>query len=660
MDDIGRDWLIEQVDGWIEKIKHVKPSDFNEEHRYLPKSVTSLSGPFRMSITPYMVEPLNCMDVNSPIREVNFKKGSQVGYTTGLIECALLYFAAHVSTLPIMLVTADKELAEARVETSILPMLQQSGFADIIQAADVSDKRKTGKTKNLIQFKGGSYLVPSGILNPRKARQYSICVMFKDEIDGWPDVVGVKGEDPETITDARCKGYWTRRKIMRGSTPLIKGMSKIDKAYLRGDQRKYLVLCVSCGFPQELRWSGRNKETDKDFGFKWELEKGTLLLDSVRYSCANCQHDHYEADKDRLFALDQGAHWEPTSRPVEPFIRSYQLPSFYSPAGMHPWSQCVAMYLSAFDPIERKVIDIGRYQTFYNHVLGESFEVMGSKIHFATVSGHRRRQYRLGEVPNKFAEESTGGHILLLTCQVDVHKDNLAVAIMGWTRDMRCFLVDYWRLEDPSKAGCEELSSSAWIRLKEIIEETTYTADNGIQYGVTITLIDAGYANSTVCEFCEEYSSGVYPVLGREKPAKNQRIQEFAKFKTQIGTVGFRILVDHYKDRLAPVLRREWAPDAGEQKRYHFNAPVDTSDRQLEELTKEIRREKKDDRGNISYYWHRPSGAPNELWDLLVYGHAAVEILAWEICVGHFELEEIDWPQFWDFIESQELYFHKA
>ena len=125
-ESIGRDWLIAQVSGWIEEIEHIKPSEFNELHRYLPASVTSLPGPFRLSITPYMIEPLDCMDINSPVREVNFKKGVQVAYTTALLEAALLYFAAHISTLPLMYVTADKELAEARVETSILPMLQQS------------------------------------------------------------------------------------------------------------------------------------------------------------------------------------------------------------------------------------------------------------------------------------------------------------------------------------------------------------------------------------------------------------------------------------------------------------------------------------------------------------------------------------------------------
>jgi phage terminase large subunit GpA-like protein len=84
---------------------------------------------------------------------------------------------------------------------------------------------------------------------------------------------------------------------------------------------------------------------------------------------------------------------------------------------------------------------------------------------------------------------------------------------------------------------------------------------------------------------------------------------------------------------------------------------VDITDKQLKELTVETRKEKTDDKGATTYFWHRPGNARNELWDLLVYGHAAVEILAWNICVKHFELDTIDWPKFWDYLENDKLYF---
>ena len=184
-----------------------------------------------------------------------------------------------------------------------------------------------------------------------------------------------------------------------------------------------------------------------------------------------------------------------------------------------------------------------------------------------------------------------------------------------------------------------------------------YIADDGKQYKIISTLVDAGYANDTVTGFCADYAGGVYPILGRDRPGKNQTIKEFAEFTTQGGTVGYKITVDHYKDRIAPVLRRDWVEEMGEQPDYHFNAPVDITDKQLKELTTETRREKIDEKGNKSYVWYRPGNAKNELFDLLGYGHASVEILAWNICIQHFELETVDWPQFWAYLETEKLYF---
>lgn len=651
LDRIGAEWIIEQVEALTDQITHLKPTSFNEQHRYLPESVTSMPGFLRYDVNPYMREIVDCFDVASPIREVNVKKGAQITFTTAM-ESGLLYFMAHIKTLPLAFITADKELASMRVENNVVPMLQQSGFGHIIQSNDEGNSRKTGRTKDLIQFEGGGYLMPMGALSPAKMRSASIAVLFKDELDGWPDKVGKDG-DPDKLTDARAKGYWASRKIMRGSTPLIKGTSKIEKQFLRGDQRKYMVLCKKCRHPQELRWS----TPDNVGGFKWDMDDGVLKLESVRYCCQSCGEPHFEHDKERLFSEKGGAHWKPTARPVEPGIRSYHLPGLYSPFGMLPWYQCVLDYLDAFDVVNRRVKDVGKFQEFYNNVLGEPFEIMGSKIRFTSVSSHRRQIYSSGQIPNRYAKEFAGSPVLFLTCQVDVHKSFLAVAVMGWARDAKTFVVEYLRIEkkgEGSEYDFSDRSCPGWGELRKLIEEKEYIADDGKQYRIVLTFIDAGYANDTVANFCADYSAGVYPIVGRDRPSKSQTIKEFAQFETQVGTTGYRIIVDHYKDRIAPVLRREWTEDSGEQDAYHFNAPVDLTDAQIKELTVETRREIIDAQGNTNYTWHRPGNARNELWDLLVYGHAAVEILAWNICIKQFQLDTIDWPRFWDYLEGED------
>lgn len=660
-DLIGAEWLYDKVDQMVDHIERTNPVAYNELNRYLPEAVSPRPGYIRYDVFPFWREPIECFDPRSNVRECNIKKGVQVGYTT-LLESILFYYIGYIKTHGGMFITADKELATMRIENNILPMLNESDMGDRIRSADVNNSRKTGKNKDLIQWDGGGFLVPAGAQNATKMRMTSVPLLLKDELDGWKRSVGQDGNS-DTLTDARCSAYWKMRKILRGSTPLL-APSMIDEAYMRGDQRKYTVLCKSCGYPQEIRQQVTDKETGVVSGFTWETEAGVLLLDSIRYLCQNCQHPHVEEDKELLFSEEHGAHWKPTANPREPGIRSYHLPAWYSPYGFTPWSKCISDYLEAYDPSTKTTKSIDKLQTYYNNILGEPFTVQGSKVRFTSVSGHRRAVYRLGEIPNKYAIEYSGGRVEFLTCQVDLHKRNLAVTVMGWTVHMRCYVVDYWRFEAEGDEGdCSDINNPVWGRLRTLIEEKEYTADDGQRYRIARTMVDAGWSNDTVLSFTQPYASGVYPIVGRERPAKNQRISEFAEFTTQAGTVGYRILVDHYKDRMSMVLRREWFEEQGLQPAHHFNAPVDMSDKQLKELTIEIRRQKTDDRGNVSFEWYRPGNAEQELWDLLGYGYSNVEVFAWDICTKQFKLETVDWDRFWEFAalpENDELFARLA
>jgi phage terminase large subunit GpA-like protein len=630
IEQIGADWLEEQIGELTEEIIRIKPSEFAEEHRYLPGSVTSIPGPMRFTVNPFAREIVDRCDVDDPTREINWMKGVQMTATT-VAECVFLYYICHIKTLPIGFYTADKDLANARMENNVIPMLNQSGFRDVIQSSDEGNKRKTGKTKNHIQWGSDGYMVPLGGNNANKQSSFSFCIIYKDELDRWPTVVGKDG-DPDSLTDARAKGYEDQKKIFRTSTP-GEYPSKIYKNYLRGDQRKYMVPCLECREPQELRWNG--------------TDDGNAIEDSVRYICAHCGHAHREHDKERLFAEDNGAKWVPTATPITPHIKSYHLSALYSPIGMGSWYECVVQYLKAWDPVHNKPRDLGEYQVFYNNILGMPFRHYGSKVTLDQAEAHRRDQFHYGEIPNRMAEKYSGSKILFLTCQVDVHKQNLAVSVMGWTVEARSYLINYWRFEDDSEEGCESPDSPAWERLRLLLEEKVYVSEDGDKYSISLALIDSSYIPDTVSTFCSQFNSGVFPIMGRPSTMFTGKIKEFTEFKKQSGTPGFYIQVDLYKDRMAPVLRRAWSPEDGKQPRYHFNTPADATSKQLKELTVESRSPKTDEKGRVTHQWYRPPGAPNELWDLLIYGECAVDILAWDYCINQMEMDSVDWDIFW-------------
>lgn len=644
-------WLARAFEAIPARKEFVTPSEWAEKHRYLPPSVTPMPGHFRFAVTPYLREIVDCFSVDSPIREAALMKGVQVSATTGVLENVIGYAMAHIGTAPMMMVTADDDLAKLRMDSYIIPMLQSSDLMHLVQSADEGNSRKTGKTAKKLEWEGGGWLVPQGAKSAAGMRSASVEFLLRDEVDAFPLIVGKDG-DPIALTEGRTKAYHSRRKILDLSTPTLKGLSIIHKRFIRGDQRYYYIRCLSCGFPQVLRWRVTNNETGEVSGIVWETENNVLVPDSVRYLCQNCGHAHVNEDKTRLLAPEHGAEWRPTATAVAPDVRSYHLSALYSPVGMQPWSACVAAWLEAWDEGAGRPKSLEKLQVVYNNVFAEPFEPRGEKLQKHHVLPHRRSQYSFGQVPNKFATDFCGGPVGLVTCAVDVHASNLAVAVMGWTRDCRGILIDYWRLEGDTEQSDDP---GTWQALGQIVEETEYLADDGRKYRIPIVLIDGRYKKPQVHEFCCKYSSGVYPVAGQAESQQGSSASKrlfTAHTNHPNGVVTYTINVDPYKDLWAAALKRGWN-GVDLQPAPFFNAPENATDAQLLELTKERKMQIKDPKtGELKgYEWVRPSGADNELWDLLVYNRAALDITAWDLFKNQLG-RDLDWHEFWDRAEA--------
>lgn len=636
------EWLASKLRALTTRVELMSPSEWAEKKRYLPPNATSMPGYYRFDVCPYMREITDCLSPESPVRHVSLMKGVQVGATT-VLENVIGFYIDKVKTAAMMLVTADAELAKIRIESFIVPMLKFSGLDHLVRSGDESNPRKTGRTDKKYEWEGGGFLLPFGAVNANKLRSVPIQVLLRDELDGWPDTVGKDG-DPVKLSADRTAAYEGSRKIYDCSTPLIKGQSKIDTLYQAGDQRKYHVRCLSCGFAQVLKWRRTDDTSGRRSGIVWDMADGRLVEGSVRYACENCGHEHVNADKTRLFAPDN-AEWRATAVPETAHHRSYHLSALYSPVGMQTWEACALKWCEAWDEANNRAKDNAQLQVFYNNVLGEAFELRGMRLRFEIVSTHRRHVYHYGEIPNEWCREFCGSPVMLLTCAVDVHLDALYVAVFGWCKGRRAMLVDYWRfagepenVEDPA----------TWGKLSELIERREYVAHDSQRYRIPLTLIDASYLPDTVYRFVEQYASGVFPIRGRDAPPKNSPFKEFWKYQTDGGIIGWNASVDMYKDRWSTALRRQWDGQSLQPEGF-FNAPLDATDAQLKELTVETRREKKDKETgkSLGFGWYRPSGAANELWDLLVYNNVALDLIAYEHCIQNVGLEQIEWDLFW-------------
>ncbi len=110
-------------------------------------------------------------------------------------------------------------------------------------------------------------------------------VLF-DEVDGYP--IDVDGEgDPVAIGTRRTDGYadW---KIVKGSTPAKpKGISPIERDFLRSDMRRFHVPCPFCSAQQVLWW---RDPASKQYRLFYSVNADNQVDPaSVAFICSGCQ-----------------------------------------------------------------------------------------------------------------------------------------------------------------------------------------------------------------------------------------------------------------------------------------------------------------------------------------------------------------------------------
>ena len=604
--------------------------DFVTANRMLPINVTRLPGPYSFDVFPYHEEILQCLDPSSTVRDVTVMKGVQTGFTT-IAENVAFYYAVSEQGTPIMWTTAQLNLAEERRDANIIPMINESGFADSFSPLDENNKRGSGKGRNVLYFKGGSHLMlrGGGQKSVNTARQQSARVLILDESSafGKNDTKITQGNILE-LFKARTAAFWDNRKILSGSTPLT-SPDPTHENFINGDRRYYNVACLGCGEHQVLRFDHK-KGKKKIGGLVWDTtEDGELITDSVRYQCLYCGHLHSEYDKTKLFSKEN-AYWKPENPMESDEFRSYHLSALYSPANFQPWYRCVHDYLVSYDQNANKPKDRAKYQVFVNNILGEVFTSKTSPIKSHMISSLRRDFYEYihdvdtGRIPNNAIKKYNNGNgIAFIVATADVHDQSIFLAVWGFTGNNCAYLLKYITI-----AGSVAETNIPWEQLEKELNKS-YISDDGYSYRINYSGIDSGHLTQKVYGFCEEFNlkyskefKTIFPIKGfGEGQLKNVYRYRSKDHKSISNIQTLEIQTHEYKDILADRITNEFTWDGvSVQDRYTLNLPMDTTDKQIKQLSAEKKRMKIVNGKADGMYWHR-SGA-NELWDLLVYAQA--------------------------------------
>lgn len=135
------------------------------------------------------------------------------------------------------------------------------------------------------------------------------------------------------------------------STPTIKDASRIEQAFLEGDQRYYYVPCPSCGHMQILRWKNLVFDPKK--------------LTEACYKCEKCGDLWHDWQKDQILSKGKWIAHHPENKK----IASFHLSSLYSPHGWTSWTEIARDFLNSKD-------DPSRLQVWTNTKLAETWQDM--------------------------------------------------------------------------------------------------------------------------------------------------------------------------------------------------------------------------------------------------------------------------------------------
>ncbi|WP_322080158.1 phage terminase large subunit family protein [Burkholderia cenocepacia] len=557
-------------------------SQWAERYAVLSRETSAQTGRFRAF--GYQRGMLDAV-TDPSVEKISVMKSARVGYTK-LMDHAVGYFI-HQDPSPVLVVQPRVEDAESYSKTEIAPMLRDTPVLAAIagdQKAKNSDQTILAKT-----FRNGSSLTLVGANSPAGFRRITSRVVMFDEVDAYPvDGAGNEG-DQIALGTKRSETFWNR-KIVLGSTPTVKGYSRIEKSWGESDQRQYWVPCPHCGEFQVLEWGG----PDTPHGMKWDKDKdGNGLPESTYYVCKHNGCIIYEVDKADMIAAGE---WR-ASKPFNGHA-GFHIWAGYSLFPNASWPNLVAEWLRVKDdPLAR--------QTFINLVLGEPYEDRGERaLNEAKLAS--RTEVWAAEVPDGVA---------VITAAGDVQDDRVEIETVGWGRNEERWSIDHAVFEgDPD-------SDELWNRVDAYLMRIWLRAD-GRPYEVMAACIDSGgHHTQKVYEFCKaRIGRRIWAIKGESArggarspvwPTKKPTSRTKSSYRPVI------IGVNAAKD----VIRARLHIEESGPGYMHF--PADRDINYFAQLVSE-RSVKKMVNGQVFRVWELPPGRANEALDLAVYSYAAL------------------------------------
>lgn len=488
-----------------------------------------------------------------------------------------------IDPCPILMLQPTLEMGETWSKDRLATMLRDTPSL----RGKVMESR-TRNANNTILHKSfpGGHITIAGANSAASLASRPIRKCYFDEVDRYPQSAGTEG-DPIALAEMRTASFPDAVTVMT-STPTIKGVSKIEKAFEASDKRYWFCPCQHCGHAQTLKWAQ----------VKWISDDN---LTEIWYECEQCLKPWTDAQRQ---AAIRAGKWQATA----PFkgVRGYHLNGIYCLfAPQKPHKNRLQQMVSGF----LKAKEGGKYtlMVWVNTFLAETWEDDAERVESGDLMA-RREDYNAETIPDG---------VKLVTAGVDIQKNRIEVEVDGWADGE-----ESWGIEYRVFAG-DTLKPEVWDEVDSFLQNVTYKTAKGRELRITAAAFDSGFYAPQVYHFCKpRFARKFWAVKGGNQAGAPLvgAMTRGNRMKCPVWRVG----TDTAKDIIYGRLRLK-EPGPGymhytRDEKAHFDQTY------FKMLTAESVKTKTIKGFPIRYYEKEP-GARNEAIDLRVYALAALAIL---------------------------------
>lgn len=571
-----------------------------DKFRYLAAESSALPGKYSSKLTPWVPGMHAALD-DSQIYEVVCMKSAQIAWTDGVLN-NWIGRILDIDPSPIIGLFPKTDAAKEYSQEKLAPMV--TATPRLRGKVDVETSRKDGNRALFKKFAGG-WLKLVGSNSPSNVKSSPAPRVFVEEPDDASTNVGKQG-DSIKLLEERTKTYH-RRKIVKGGTPSIKGLSAIEDAHKRSDQRRFFVPCHDCGEAHALTWD--NVTWRSDDAVSHEVY-GHALPASAAYVCPHCGSIWSDQQKNKNVRKGE---WRATATSAG--VAGFHINELYSPFPGSRLSRLVERYLEAQHKLEQG--DDTDMIVFVNSALGLPYEYASSAP----------KADELDARAEDYVELIAPHGVLAITAGIDVQHDRLAVVLRGWGRDEESWLM-YWG-ELHAKTSVVDINDPVWKELDNLLF-TPKASAAGYRLIVSSISIDAsdGQTSDAVYHYVRSRQRrGVMAVKGSSNDYGTREIYSAPKKadyknKTKASKYGLQVYIvgtHKAKDLIIGDRGRITLTGNGAGRMHWYK---DVRGDYYEQLTSEVRAPHRGLRGKM--VWQKKAGVRNEAIDCEVMAlHAA-------------------------------------